>query len=297
MTQNAQTRKLPGGTVPAPAAEKASGLDTALERLWHFLTSMKLAIILLLVLAVAAIVGALVIQAPAGVADDPPARAEWLAGGRPRFGGWTDPMATLGIFWIFSTIWFRLLVGLLAASLIACTVQRIPGTWRTMTKPHVDVGASFFEHAPQHEAMTFQQPPAEVLATAQAVLRKKGYRALTLDDGVVHLYADKNRWAPWAGLVAHASIVVILAGAIIGSLWGFRDGQFMLAEGASSAVPTVPGAVITLNSFKDEYSPTTGQPIDYVSDVTVTKDGEVAVANHQLRVNDPLRFEGVSPPC
>jgi cytochrome c biogenesis protein len=294
MTQNAQTRKLPGGTVPAPAAQKASGVDSALEWLWHFLTSMKFAIVIMLVLAVAAIVGALVIQAPAGVVDDAQARNEWLAGVRPRWGALTDPMATLGIFWIFSTLWFRLLVGLLAASLIACTVQRIPGTWRTMTKPHVDVGASFFEHAPQHEAMTFQRPPAEVLATAQAVLKKKGYRSLTMDDGVVHLYADRNRWAPWAGLVAHASIVVILAGAIIGSLWGFRDGQFMLAEGATSAVPTIPGAVITLNSFKDEYSPTTGQPIDYVSDVTVTKDGQVVVANHQLRVNDPLRFEGVS---
>jgi cytochrome c biogenesis protein len=294
MTQNAQTRKLPGGTVPAPAAQKTGAVDSVLERLWHFLTSMKLAIILLLVLAVAAIAGALVIQAPPGVADDPQARAEWLAGVRPRWGALTDPMATLGIFWIFSTIWFRLLVALLTASLIACTVQRIPGTWRTMTKPHVDVGASFFEHAPQHEAMTFQRPPAEVLATAQAVLKRKGYRSVTTDDGVVHLYADKNRWAPWAGLVAHASIVVILAGAIVGNAFGFRDSQFMLAEGASSAVPGVPGALITLNSFKDTYSTTTGAPLDYVSDVTVTRDGETVVANHQLRVNDPLRYEGVS---
>lgn len=294
MTQNAQTRKLPGGTVPAPAAERAGALDSVLERLWHFLTSMKLALAILLVLSVAAVVGSLVIQAPPGVMDDPEARAEWLAGVRPRWGALTDIMAATGMFSIFSALWFRLLVAVLAASLIACTVQRIPGTWRTMTKPHVDVGPAFFEHAPQHEAMTFQRPPAEVLATAQAVLKRKGYRSIATDDGVVHLYADKNRWAPWAGLVAHASIVIILAGAILGSAWGFRDSQFMLAEGATSAIPGVPGATITLHSFQDTYNTTTGAPLDYVSDVTVTQDGKVVVANHQLRVNDPLRYEGVS---
>jgi len=294
MTQNAQTRELPGGTVPAPAAEKASGLDTALDRLWHFLISMKLAIILMLLFAGLTLAGALIIQAPAGVMDDPNARAEWLAGVRPRFGGWTDVMDRLQLFTIFTSVWLRAIGALLAASLIACTVQRIPGTWRTMTKPHVDVGPSFFEHAPQHEAMTFQRQPADVLATTKQVLRRHGYRSLTLDDGVVHIYADRNRWAPWSGLVAHASIVVILAGAMVGSMWGFRDSQFLLAEGATSAVPTVAGATITLNSFKDTYSPTTGAPLDYVSDVTVTQDGEVVVANHQLRVNDPLRFAGVS---
>ena len=133
MTQNAQTRKLPGGPVPAPAAEKASGADSALEWLWHFITSMKFAIIIMLLLAALSIAGALIIQAPPGVLEDPESKTEWLAGVRPRFGGWTDVMSTLQLFSIFSSILFRLLVGLLAASLIACTVQRIPGTWRTMT--------------------------------------------------------------------------------------------------------------------------------------------------------------------
>ncbi len=294
MTQNAQTRKLPGGTVPAPTAEKANGIDTALDRLWHFLTSMKLAIVLMLLFAALTLAGALIIQAPVGVMDDPQARSEWLAGVRPRFGGWTDIMDRLQLFTIFTSVWLRAIGALLAASLIACTVARIPGTWRTMTKPHVDVGPAFFEHAPQHEAMTFQRQPADVLATTQQVLRRHGYRSLTMDDGVVHLYADRNRWAPWSGLVAHISIVVILAGAMIGSMWGFRDSQFMVAEGSTSAIPTVAGATITVNSFKDTYNTTTGAPLDYVSDVTVTQDGEVVVANHQLRVNDPLRYRGVS---
>ncbi len=58
-----------------------------------------------------------------------------------------------------SVVRIRAIGALLAASLIACTVQRIPGTWRMVRKPHVDVGPAFFEHAPQLEAMTFHRSP------------------------------------------------------------------------------------------------------------------------------------------
>ena len=91
--------------------------------------------------------------------DDPEARAQWLAGIRPRpvIGPFADVLDRLQVFTIFTSIWIRAIGALLAASLIACTVQRIPGTWRTVAKPHVNVGPAFFEHAPQHEAMTFHR--------------------------------------------------------------------------------------------------------------------------------------------
>jgi cytochrome c biogenesis protein len=294
MTERTQASKLTGGALPAPEAmERRGSVDSALERLWHFLISMKLALVLMLAFAALTLVGTLVIQAPAGVMDDPQAKAEWLSSVRPKFGGWTDIMDRLQVFTIFTSVWLRAIGALLAASLIACTVHRIPGTWQTVRKPHVDVGASFFEHAPQHEAMTFHRSSSEVLETTQAIFKRRHYRAITEDDGTVHLYFDRNRWAPWSGLVAHAAIVVILAGALVGSMFGFRDGQFMLAEGSTSAVPKVAGATLTLNSFKDTYSPTNGQPLDYVSDITVMQDGK-EVARQEVRVNEPLRYQGIS---
>ena len=45
----------------------------------------------------------------------------------------------------------------LTISLIACSIHRIPGMVRTATKPRVDVGPAFFEHAPQHEAIVVRQ--------------------------------------------------------------------------------------------------------------------------------------------
>ncbi len=294
MTQNTRTQKLAAGAVPAPGeADGVAGVDSALEQLWHVLTSMKLALVLMLAFAALTLVGTLVIQAPAGVMEDPQAKSQWLAGIRPRYGGWTDILDRLQVFTIFTSFWLRAIGALLAASLVACTVHRIPGTWRTVARPRIDVGPAFFEHAPQHEAMTFHRPSEDVLETTRRVFRRHGYRTLSLDDGTIHLYFDRNRWAPWSGLVAHAAIVVILAGAMVGSLWGFRDGNFMLAEGSTSAIPKVAGATITLNSFKDTYSPTNGQPLDYVSNVTVAQNG-APIATQDVRVNEPLRYQGVS---
>lgn len=300
MAHGTRTQQLAGGPgstatsgASAGAARRTGEVGSALERLWDLLTSMKFALLLILVFAGLAMVGALVMQMPAGVADDPQARASWLAEVRPRYGGWTGIFDALGVFTIFSSTWVKLVGALLAASTVACTLQRIPGTWRTMTRPRVEVGPSFFEHAPQHEAMTFHRPAAEVLAIAEGILRRRRYRIVTVDDGTVHLYADRNRWQPWAGLVGHFSIVVILAGAMVGSMWGFRDSQFMLAEGTTAAVPTRTDLAITLNSFKDAYDPRTGAPIDYVSDVTLTRAGQ-PVSQHLVRVNDPLRFEDMA---
>jgi cytochrome c biogenesis protein len=294
MAQNTTTRELAAPSMPAPAAAgRVVNADSALERLWGLLTSMKFALLLILALAALSLVGTLLIQMPAGVADDPQARATWLAGVRPRYGGWTDVMDHLQAFTIFTSVWLRGLGALLAASLVACTVQRIPGTWQTMRRPHVAVGPAFFEHAPQHEAMTFHAAPAEILPAVRGVFSRRHYRTLVEDDGTVHLYFDRNRWAPWAGLVAHVSIVVILAGAMVGSMFGFRDSNFMLAEGATSAIPTKTGATITLNSFEDTYSPVNGAPLDYVSDVTVKRDGQV-VTHQQVRVNQPLQFENIT---
>jgi cytochrome c biogenesis protein len=294
MAQNTGTQKLAAGTPPvATAAGRAGDVDSALDRLWGLLTSMKFALLLILAFAALTLVGTLVMQMPAGVADDPQARASWLGEVRPKYGGWTGILDQLQLFTVFQSVWARAVGALLAASTIACTLQRIPGTWRAMMKPRVNVGPSFFEHAPQHEAMTFHRAPADVLAATEQVLKRRRFRTVTLDDGSVHLYADRNRWQPWAGLAGHFSIVVILAGAMVGSMWGFRDSQFMLAEGTTSAVPTEAGLSITLNSFKDTYYPDTGAPADYVSDVVLTRDGQT-VAQQLVRVNEPLRFGDVS---
>ncbi len=293
MTHEVRSRPLPPATVPVARPAAKPGLvdlvDQVLEALWHVLSSMRVAMVLILALAALGVLGSLIIQAPPGVLSSDSAKADWLAEIRPKYGGWTGIMDTLQLFQIFNSVVFRILVAALTISLIACSIHRTPGVWRTITRPRVDVGSAFFEHAPQHEAVVVRHTPAETMALLSAVLKGRHYRTLTEDDGVIHLYADRFRWAQLAGLVGHLSLVVILAGAIVGSTFGYRDSSFTIAEGSTLPVAAEAGLTLQLIDFTDTYYATTGAPEDYASQVVLYKDGQ-EVARHTIRVNDPLRY-------
>jgi len=292
MTEEAQTRPLPPNGAPVAAAAGPTFMDRVdrvLEGLWHFLSSMRVAMVIMLAIAALGVVGSLIIQAPPGVLVDAQAKAGWLDEIRPKYGNWTGFLDTLQLFQIFNSLVFRILVATLTISLVACSIHRIPGTWRTTTKPRVDVGPQFFEHAPQHEAIVVRHTPAETLAIVEGVMRGRHYRLLTTDDGAIHIYGDRFRWAAWAGLIAHISIVVILLGAIVGGMFGYRDAQFTIAEGQTLPVAAEPGLSVQLIDFTDKYDTVTGSPIDYASQIVVFKDG-AEIDRHTVRVNDPYRY-------
>lgn len=296
MAHDARTRPLPGPIPHEPDAEVDDafvGVDIVLEKLWHLLTSMRFALVLILGLAVLGLIGTLVIQAPAGVLTNPAAKADWIDQIRPKYGGWTNVMDALGVFQIFDSIWFRVIAAALVISTTACSLHRIPGMWRTATKPHVGVGEAFFTHAPQRDSVRLAEAPAAALERVTATFRRHHYRTIVEDDGVIHLYADRFRWIPFAGLMAHVAIVVIVLGAIVGAAFGFHDPEFMLAEGSTAAVPTRPGLTVKLERFSDAYYTDTGAPADYASDLILYQDG-TEVARRTIRVNDPLTYDGIT---
>ena len=296
MVHEVRTPPLRPAAVTAGAATKPGlmdRVDAALEGLWHLLTSMRVAMVLMIVLAALCVIGSLVIQVPTGVGDDPTAKAQWLDAVRPRFGAWTGAMDALGLFDVFNSAAFRVLVAALVISLIACTVHRIPGVWRTATKPRVDVGPGFFEHAPQHESIVVHATTAATLEKVEGVLRRRHYRTVIQDDGTVHLYADRFRFMAFASLAGHVSLILILLGAIVGTTFGFKNQYFAVPEGSTVLTGTEDGLALKLLSFTDTYYPSNGQPQDYLSQVVLLKNGQ-QVAAQTIRVNEPLTYDGAT---
>jgi cytochrome c biogenesis protein len=289
-----QLRVLPAipSVVEARRAGRA-GARGILAVPWDLLTSMRFSMLVMLAMAILGLVGTLVIQVPPGIAADPAAKADWLAGVRPRYGPWTDLLDRLQLFSVFGSIWFRGLVAVLASGLMACMIQRAPGLWRLATQPRVTVGDGFFAHARECDEIDVQGDAADLTARVVGVFRRRQYRVLVEDDGAVNFYGDRFRWAPFGSLIGHLGIVVILAGAIVGSLFGFRDDRFMIAEGSTAAVPAAEGLSIMLVSFEDAFYTDTGAPADYASDLVLYQDG-AQVGRHTVRVNDPLRYEELS---
>lgn len=300
MSQSARTRPLPAAQRPAPQ-EPVDDLDGGLaispseivDRLWRIFTSMRTALVLILFLAGLALIGTLLVQAPGGLSSDPQQYAAWLDSVRPKYGGWTNVMDTLQLFGIFSSVWFKGIVVALTTSILACSVNRFRGLWKTAIHPRTKMTPTFYERAPHHADITAPVDDQAALADIRKVFGSRHFRTVVEQDGdVTHVYADRFRWAPFGTLMAHISLVLILVGALVGSSLGFRNADFAATVGSRVDVGNGTGLSVLAKSFTDSYY-ADGSPSDYASDLVLYKDG-TQVAAQTIRVNEPLHYGDIT---
>src|SRR3972149_9547999 len=119
-----------------------------LGRVWHFFTSVRLALVLILALTAAVLAGTLLDQAPPSVRSDPAMYAQWLSRVERTYGVFPTRIFDLfDLFNVFHTLWFRALLGLLTVNIIVCTLNRWKGIWRTVFPPRIRMTDAFFQHA------------------------------------------------------------------------------------------------------------------------------------------------------
>lgn len=284
------TRPLPEQDEHSPQHHDLS-VGELFRRLYALFYNKRFGLLLILAMAVFTLVGVLFPQAPGDVLADPESRAQWLQGQEGKYGNWAGILAAVGIFGVFSGIPFMVVTILLALSIIACTTHRLPLLYNQAMKPRIRVRPTFFDHARTHATTVVK---ADEAATAEVVRRrllKERYR-VTADENGVPLYADRNRFAPFGTVVAHAAFVVILAGVFVTSAFGFRVDDLSVPIGTKVEVGRGTGLAVEALSFKDSYNPD-GSPNDYVSDLVLYQDGQ-QVASQTVRVNAPLNWDGWS---
>lgn len=276
--------------------ERAPADDVApadlVRRVYAFFHNKRVGLALILALGLLTLLGVLFTQAPDAARDDPQAWAAWLDQVRPRYRGWTDPLAALGVFSMFSSWWFRITTLMLVLSIIACTTHRAPLLWRQAMRPHTHATDSFFDHARLHGSVDLSVAPGEALETVRTRLAARRFRAtVTERDGGIDVYADRHRLAPFGTVIAHLAFVIILVGVFVTSTFGYRDDSFTVPVGSRVEVGHDDLAVEAA-AFSDTYNPD-GSPADYVSHLVLYSDGQ-QVAEQVVRVNAPLRWGGWS---
>ena len=267
--------------------------------IWRFFTSVRVAITTIAFITLFTFIGTLVPQAAqAGLLDDL-AYQNWLIFQRGKFGDFVPLMDVLGFFNIFQTLYFRGLLAFLTVSIVLCTINRIPAIWRNaMHVPPIKVGDKLFEvHPTARRLDAAALAPAEALAALEERLRGRRYRVLAETHGDhTYVYADKNRFGMFGTFVSHTGLVLVILGALVGSLYGWRDDAFTITDGAMREVGFGTNLAVRNELFIDEYDPATGQPSDFYTDaVLLRKEGEewVEVTEHRIRVNTPLDYNGV----
>jgi cytochrome c biogenesis protein len=275
-----------------------------LRFLWRQLTSMRTALFLLLLLAIAAVPGSLVPQRT----SDPNGVTQYFEN-NPDLAPVLDNFQA---FDVYSSAWFSAIYLLLFISLIGCVIPR--------TKHHFLAVRATPPTTPARltrlTGFTTRTAPAgtdaaSAITAARALLKSSGYRVAVYDTaGSVSVSAERGYIRETGNLIFHFALLGLLVVSGFGNGFGFA-GQRVLVEGQTftntllafdSFNPgrffndtTLDPYTLTLDDFTVVYEgdnrDALGQPIDYTADVTVTPRGEKA-ETEQVKVNGPLRTGG-----
>jgi cytochrome c biogenesis protein len=260
-----------------------------LDLLYQNLSSMRLTVFLFLTLALCSIAGTLL---PQGTSLEEVERHYGLF-----FSWW---IGALGLNDLYHTGWFRTILLLLCVNLIICTMQRLPKTLKLLQHRDDQISPEKLEKFNCHKEMTIHLPLESTRTQLTEVISKEFARVqpLPTSDNFCAI-AEKGRWSRLMVYAIHLSVLVILLGAILGSIFGFK-GFMNLAEGESSdEVMLAKGKNSVMLPFQircDDFSVSfydTGAPQEYRSDLTVIDKGR-EVLKQSIRVNDPLSYEGVT---
>ena len=265
--------------------------QSSLDKLLQFLSSLKCGLVLLGLVGTSIILGTFILQRP--MAQEGQIEQVYA----PQV---VRLLNALGLFDVFHTWWFILLLGLLGANITLASIERFPQVWRLYARPHYLADAAYVRALPfRREVPLGPHTPSEAMELASHKLASMGYapRRDALAKGT--LYLEKHRLVRLAPYVVHASLLIIFAGAIYDGMRGFK-GSISLRPGTSTddVEPlTGPGAhhrlpfTVRCDAAGMETYPD-GSPRQYWSQLTVLENGR-EVAHKKISVNDPLTYEGI----
>ncbi|MET9518446.1 cytochrome c biogenesis protein ResB [Streptomyces sp. NPDC002994] len=266
---------------------------------WRQLTSMRVALILLFLLSLGAIPGSLVPQT--GVDET---KVEEFRAAHETLAPIYDD---LGLFDVYSSVWFSAIYILLFVSLIGCIVPR---TWQFVgqlrSRPPGAPGR--LTRLPAYTTWRTETEPEQVRAAALAMLKQRRFRSHTAGDAVA---AEKGYLREAGNLMFHIALIVMLVSFATGQLFKSEGGKLVVEGGGFANTLTQyddfkSGSLFDrdhdlapfsfkLDKFVGTYErsgPQRGTPRTYEAHVTYAKGADGAEKKATIEVNRPLEVDG-----
>ena len=284
------------------------GLGETLRQAWREYRSMRTALVLLVVLAAASILGSLFPQE--GLS---PQRVDQYFADHPAL---APVLERLGLFDVFGSAWYMAIYLALLGALVACLVPRTRALVRVLRSRPPRGG----DLARYRTRASFDTPatPDQAVAAARQVLRRNRFRLAGYPEGSGEpqggapvgrgeLAGEKGYLREVASLLFHVSLLVLLVGLAYGKGYGYR-GQAAIVEGETWANARVgydsfsPGRFfgperlapfqLRLDDFTNSFYPN-NTPREFVSRLTALDlDGRELQAQ-RVAPNRPMTVDGV----
>jgi cytochrome c biogenesis protein len=283
-------------TAPVEEAPNLPGLGVIgwARWFWRQLTSMRVALLLLLLLSLGAIPGSLI---PQSGADETK-----VADFRKAHSTLAPVYDKLGLFHVYSSVWFSAIYILLFVSLIGCIVPR---TWQFVgqLRGRPPSAPKRLTRLPAYTTWRTDAEPEQVREAALALLKKRRFRAHLSGDAVA---AEKGYLREVGNLAFHLALIVMLIAFAWGQLFKMEGNKLIVeGDGFSNTLTQYDdfksGSLFnqddldpfsfTLKNFKGTYEltgPNRGTPRTYQADLTYSKGAYGKDKNTTVKVNEPL---------
>jgi len=284
-----------------PVRQPSLGFVGGLRWMWRQLTSMRTALILLFLLALAALPGSVFPQRGSS-----PMRVVEYLGDHSTLGPWLD---RLGLFDVYAASWFAAIYLLLMVSLAGCILPRIVQYVRNL-RAVPPAAPRNLTRMPEYRSFTSDRTPEDLLGDTSSALTRRRFRLRPADPGSLDLAAEKGYLHEVGNLVFHLSLLVLLVGVAWGAWFGYR-GTVVVVEGEGFANTLsqyddfTPGRgfttsllapfSFTLDSFDATFltsGPRMGQPDSFEAEVTYRASPGAEAQQTTVRVNHPLGIDG-----
>jgi cytochrome c biogenesis protein len=284
---------------PASSGGRRLAVTGWLRWAWRQLTSMRTALVLLFLLAVASVPGSVIPQE--GI--DPAAVAQYYTA-HPVL---APILARLSLFSVFGAPWFAAIYLLLFVSLAGCVLPRtfrLVGSARQLP-PRAPRNLS---RLPMSASYRTSLTPAEAVGSAAGLLSGKRFRLRNGDGWVA---AEKGYLREVGNLLFHIALLALLGSVGIGGIFGYKADRLLISGQSFANTPTAldqfrPGRLVSpgdlqpfsvsLDKFTAHYITSgtlRGQPSSFDASIRYTDRPGAPARSFLLRVNHPLSVDGV----
>ncbi|RLK60668.1 cytochrome c biogenesis protein [Actinokineospora cianjurensis] len=279
-----------------------SGALAFVRNTWRGLTSMRTALTLLFLLALAAMPGALLPQRSLNL----PMALDYIE----AHGWWGTLLDRLQFFDVYASVWFSAIYLLLFISLVGCLAPRTVEYAKALrTKPVLT--PRNLTRMPHHQTAELDATPEQVMADTRA--RLKGWRLVEREeaDGARSLSAERGYLREAGNLVFHFAMLALIVALAIGKMTNYEGQVIVLADGSQFCNSGTlgydsfrPGLrvdgtdlnpfCVRVNTFDATYLPN-GQAEQFAAKIDYQAGDDLDTDTwrpYDLRVNDPLRVVG-----